>query len=186
MLNMFGKGKMMNRLVKTMFSIAVIGTLIFASQTYKAEELQEPQDTYLSDDIIAICERAQDMYNISAPLLEALIETESSGRQYAKTDTSVGLCQLNVKYQYALATEVIGGGVVDMYDPQTNIFTACAYINILRNELDADGEPMQVLKAYNEGPEHARLTYWNVIDYGEYANKVITRADEITRAQEAK
>ena len=145
-----------------------------------------PQDTYLPEDIIRICENAQEKYHIAAPLLEALIETESSGKQYAKTDTSVGLCQLNVKYQYALALSEMGTSSVDLYDMETNVFTACAYINQLVNELDAEGEPYKVLKAYNAGPENSKTTYANVIDYGTYANKVMDRAHEITQAQDAK
>lgn len=145
-----------------------------------------PQDTYLSDETVTICEIAQEKYHIAAPLLEALIETESSGRQYAKSSSSVGLCQLNVKYQRDLALETMGLSEVDLFDMETNIFTACAYLLQLIEELDADGEPYQVLRAYNMGPENSKVTYANVIDYGKYANTVMDRAHEITLAQDLK
>lgn len=169
----FGKGLVI---------VFIIGLLLCIPQVCSGAEY--PQDTYLSEDIIRICETAQEKYNIAAPLLEALIETESSGRQYAHTDSSVGLCQLNVKYQYSLAMAEFGD--VDLYDPETNVFTACLYLIQLIEELDAEGEPYQVLKAYNAGPENSRNVYANVIDYGAYANKVMDRAHEITTAQDLK
>lgn len=174
---------MRERIGRGLLAAFIVGGLLCIPRACKAAE---PEDTYLSAEIVTICENAQEKYNIAAPLLEALIETESSGKQYAKTDTSVGYCQLNVKYQYALALSEMGTSSVDLYDAETNIYTACAYINQLIEELDAEGEPLQVLRAYNRGPENAKNKYTNVFEYGDYANKVLNRADEITRAQEGK
>lgn len=174
--------KSIRRVGSTIFFCALI--LCAYPQNCKCSEY--PRDTYLSEDIIRICENAQEKYHIAAPLLEALIETESSGKQYAKSSSSVGLCQLNVKYQLPLAQWTMGTSDVDLYDKETNVFTACAYLLQLIEELDAEGEPYKVLKAYNAGPENSKVTYANVIDYGTYANTVMDRAHEITQAQDAK
>ena len=176
---------MKSRLVGFIISFgALLCAFTLFPRNCKSAEI--PQDTFLSEDIVRICETAQEKYHIAAPLLEALIETESSGKQYAKSSSSVGLCQLNVKYQRDLALETMGLSEVDLYDKETNIFTACAYLLELIEELDGDGEPYKVLRAYNMGPENSRVTYSNVIDYGKYANAVMDRAHEITQAQDMK
>lgn len=80
-------------------------------------------DTYICEEYQNLCEAAEKEYGISAELLEALIETESSGQSDVVGGTCIGLCQLNSCY--------FSG---DLYDPETNIRLASEYLISLTEE----------------------------------------------------
>jgi len=161
---------------KKIVCLVLAGLLAFNPMQIRAEQYE---DTYLSDELIQICETAEKVYGIDAQLLEALIETESSGnlRAVGKYGDCVGICQLNPKYMKSFAKNVIGNDPVDWYDPEIQIFTCCEYLNYLKDLLDAEGDVMLVLEGYNKGPE-------NINGYGKYSKSITERAFEITMAQE--
>lgn len=137
------------------------------------------EDTYLSEELVQICENAERVYSIDAELLEALIETESSGKQYAvnKAGDCIGYCQLNPKYMKSFTKRFMGNDSFDWYDPEIQVYTCCEYLNYLKDLDVTEGDIYLVLQAYNCGPE-------NITGQSKYADKITERAYEITMANE--
>lgn len=166
--------------MKRKISVLCLIAIAIATLSPIKAKADDYKDTYLSEEIVKTCEAAERVYGIDAQLLEALIETESSGRQYAvnKYGDCIGLCQLNPKYMKEFVKNVIGNDSFDWYDIEIQVFTCCEYLNYLKDLECTEGDIMLVLQAYNEGPEAVREGCSN------YALKITKRAFEITMAQE--
>lgn len=83
----------------------------------------EARETYISEDIQAICDKYGKEYDVDKYLLIAIIECESSGRANAVSANGqyIGLMQLN--------KDTFTG---DLTDPENNIQQGAKYIDTLR------------------------------------------------------
>lgn len=112
-------------------------------------------------------------YGISPELLQALIETESSGNADAVNGGCKGLCQIYEKYHYDRMKRL---GVYNICDEQSNILIAADYLAELFKE---HGDVCLVLDIYN-GNSNAEYNF----EYGiisEYANRILKRSAELER-----
>lgn len=117
-----------SRVIKSI-AACVAGVLIGAYSHINAEARQ----TYISDEIVEICDKYGQEYDVDKYLIIAIIECESSGRPSAVSANGqyIGLMQLN--------KDTFPG---DLYDADNNVNQGTKYIDTLRtrhnvNALDA-------------------------------------------------
>ena len=112
-------------------------------------------------------------YNIDFPLVMALIETESSFKVDAISETNdYGLMQIN-KVNHEWLTERLG--VTDFLDPYENIRSG---IFIIRKLFEKYGNVEKVLMAYNLGETGAARLWGKGIYETAYSNKIMEQAVE--------
>lgn len=128
-------------------------------------------ETWIGADEIAYCEQAGQEFGISPELLEAVIESESSGQQYAKNGECVGLMQVNKSLHADRAKEL---GVSNIYDKQGNIRIGASFLLDLFEKYEDEG---LVLMHYN-GVSKAD-TYAAQGKYTKYAKKIMNRAEQL-------
>ncbi len=122
---------------------------------------------------MAYCEEIGRQYGICPELLEAIMESESSGNPKAENGNCKGLMQINVKYHQNRMSRL---GVTDIYDARSNILLAADYLAELFMEY---GDMGTVLMMYN-GSRNA-LDRGVQADYTEYAEKIIRRSEQLER-----
>ena len=123
-------------------------------------------DTYIDPTYIRYCREIGEEHHIAPELLEALIETESSGRADVVSVTGdVGLCQINPRWSRYTEAE--------LKDPYTNIEEAATILEDLFEKYDLEG-----LMAYNYG-EYSKAFREHMKNgtMSEYAKKIIKRSD---------
>lgn len=131
-------------------------------------EEPDPNDTWISDEIQAVCEEAGSAYQICPELLEAIIERESSGQQYVSNGDCIGLMQVN----YRLHTERMQRlGFSDLWDIRANIYTGA---DLLRELCEKYGDIGIALMAYNGTSGAAERTTLTP-----YAQGILDRSDEL-------
>lgn len=155
--------------------IIVAIAFIIVSLTHSYEAAGQTHDTYIKPEYVGYCEEIGARYHLSPELLEALIETESSGDPRAENNGCVGLCQVSETYH---AKRAAGLGVTDLYDPYGNILVAADYIISLYEEYGDD--TALVLMKYNGSSDAVTRAYGG--DFTKYANAIINRAQELERA----
>lgn len=110
-------------------------------------------DTYIPESQIRLCEQYGKAYGICPELLEALIETESSGQMSARNGSCYGICQINgAVHGYAYDTE------------EKQIQKACELLIGYNCEVD-------LALSYYNGQKHPH--------YDGYVEKVLNRAHEL-------
>lgn len=110
-------------------------------------------DTYIPESQIRLCEQYGKAYGICPELLEALIETESSGQMSARNGSCYGICQINgAVHGYSYDTE------------KKQIQKACELL--LGYECEVD-----LALSYYNGQKHPH--------YEGYTEKVLNRAHEL-------
>lgn len=148
---------------KCILALAIVASLMMPI-TVKASGYQ---DTYISEELQQLCITYGHKYSLSPQLLEALIETESSGKMSAVNDSCYGICQIN--------------GDVWGYDydtPEKQIDKAC---QILLMHLEKVEDISYALDKYNG---HSKAyEYFMQGTSSEYSQKVLLRTYEIERAQ---
>ena len=138
--------------------------------------LASSEDTYISDEIQEVCEEIGDGWGICPELLEAIIEAESSGRQYAQNGSCKGLMQVNTANADVIEY-MSDQGYTDVYDIEANIDIGC-WVLMQKAEL-YDGDLYGALMAYNGTSNvSARLESG---DYTYYCTSVAERAEELER-----
>lgn len=165
---------MFKRVVATIATL----TLIWShSMTASARVLPEIKfipraETYLSQEVQDACDKYAEEYGISRFVLYALVESESSGRQYVTnaSGTCKGLAQVNDTIH---ADRMERLGVTDIYDIDGNIHVAVDYLMELADASDY-GDISYVLDRYN-GNSKADYYQENGI-LSPYAEKVLDRA----------
>lgn len=149
--------------MRNIIKLSAICLTVFSlsSLSVQAEEIYE--DTFIPKTQQNICIEYGDRYDISAELLEALIEIESSGRMSAQNGSCVGICQIN--------TAVWG----DDYD------TECKQVNkacqILLGYLRECPDISYALMRYN-GDSNAKQ-YYEDGEMSRYAKWVLERTYEL-------
>ncbi len=151
-------------------SVALITAFCFMAQ-YKLQA--ESADTFISPECVAYCEEIGSQYGICPELLEAIMESESSGNPNAQNGNCKGLMQINVRYHQSRMNRL---GVSDIFDARGNILLAADYLAELFREY---GDPGTVLMLYN-GSRDA-LERGERADYTEYAQTILKRSEQLER-----
>ncbi len=134
------------------------------------------EDTYISDEIRAACIEIGNECGYCPELLMAIIEAESSGRQYAENGSCKGLMQINTANEDVIEY-MEENGYTDIFDIYTNIRLGC-YVLDQKREVYGD-DLYAVLMGYN-----GVSNVWKKIESGEiseYAIKVSERSAELER-----
>lgn len=162
---------------KKILAIA-IATLILSNPLVAKASAFKP--CYLSDEIIGYCFDAQENQEISAALIAAVIQTESSGNPKAKNGNCIGLMQIASLHVQ---------NPDDLYDSEFNIRIGTSILAECMEK--ADGELDLALAMYN-GQKNSVSNFeawannWTGLnsagDYiysNAYATKVINLAEKI-------
>lgn len=152
--------------------LCVIMTLAICSVTQMGLSAQSA-DTFIPAEYQTYCEEIGNQYGICPELLEAIMESESSGNPNAENGNCKGLMQINLKYHGDRMQEL---GVANIYDSRGNILLAADYLVELFEEY---GDVGTVLMVYN-GSEDA-IARGQQGDYTDYASKIMKRSEELER-----
>lgn len=136
----------------------------------------DAEDTYISEEIQNACIEIGDKNGYCPALLMAIIESESSGIQYAENGPCKGLMQINMSNSDV--TEYMDEqGYTDIFDIYTNIEIGC-YVLDRKREIYGD-DLYAVLMAYN-----GSSNVWERMEnenYTEYADRIVKRSWELER-----
>ena len=141
--------------------------------TFTTEAKAKNEDTWLSPEIQGYCEEIGEEYSICPELLEALIETESSGNPQATCGNCRGLMQVNESSHKDRMKKL---GISNIYDKKGNIIVATDYLLELFEKYEDIGT---VLMVYNGTKNAVRRGEQG--DYTKYARKIMQRSRELER-----
>ena len=110
-------------------------------------------------------------YNIAPELLEALIETESSGQADAESGGCIGLCQVSEKWHKDRMKRL---GVRDLHDERWNILVACDYLRELFEKYEDVGLVLMIYNGRSDAKELAKNG-----KLSDYAEKILDRSAEL-------
>ena len=130
-------------------------------------------DTFISQEYVAYCEEIGRQYGICPELLEAIMESESSGNPRARNGNCKGLMQINEVYHKKRMQKL---GVTDIYHERSNILLAADYLVELFAE---HGDLGTALMVYN-GSKNA-LSRGEQADYTKYAETIMKRSEQLER-----
>ena len=130
-------------------------------------------DTFISPEYVAYCEEIGTQYGICPELLEAIMESESSGNSKARNGNCKGLMQINENYHKKRMKKL---GVTDIYNERSNIMLAADYLAELFQE---HGDLGTVLMIYN-GSKNA-IGRGAQADYTQYAQTIMKRSEQLER-----
>lgn len=147
--------------------------VMFFSFTVQIKLQAETADTFISPECVALCEEIGKNYSICPELLEAIMETESSGNPKARNGNCKGLMQINVGYHKKRMLKL---GVSDIYEERGNILLAADYLAELFREY---GDLGTVLMLYNGSSD--AIARGGRAEYTEYAKKIMKRAEQLER-----
>lgn len=136
----------------------------------------DAEDTWISKEIQEACVRIGYERGYCPELLMAIIEKESSGRQYVENGPCKGLMQINTSCQ-EVTDEMERRGYTDIFDIETNILMGC-YVLDLKQEIFGDNL-YAVLMGYN-GSSNVKDRVARQ-DYTDYAIYVVDRTWELER-----
>lgn len=131
------------------------------------------EDARMSDTAFAATVEYGGTYEICPELIQALIETESSGNPNAVNGNCKGLCQIYEKYHRGRMDRL---GAWDLHDERSNILVAVDYLSELFQEY---GDVCLVLDIYN-GNSSAEYNHKNGI-ISDYAESILRRSAELER-----
>lgn len=157
--------------IRTLAIIILAGliiVLLFATSKSRASD-----DTYIDIDLIEYCNEVGEEYGVCPELLEAIIETESSGRADAVNGSCKGLMQVNESSHKDRMKRL---GISNIYDKRGNIIVATDYLLELFEKYEDVGT---VLMVYN-GTSNA-VKRGEQGDYTQYAQKIMQRSRELER-----
>lgn len=130
--------------------------------------------TISEKDLEKICTTAGEEFGICPELLQALVETESSCKIYAKNGDCCGLAQISTKWHEERMEDL---GITNIFDPESNVRLAASYLA----ELFAENEDIYyVLMRYNMKKSTADTLY-DKEQYTEYAIKITERSADLER-----
>lgn len=156
--------------MKKLVAIILCSAMLFGvTETVTAKD----RDTYISVDARAACVKFGTEYGICPELLMAMIEAESSGRQYATNGNCTGLMQVDPRWHQDRMERL---GVTDLFDVNGNVRVAADYLIELAERY---GDLPVVLMKYN-GDSRAEWHYETGF-VSDYAEKIMTRSAELER-----
>lgn len=118
--------------------------------------LASDNDTWIGSDVVALTEEIGMRNHVCPEILQAIIEMESSGQQYARNGTCHGLMQVNLTYAGERMRRL---GVTDIYDKRQNIETGCDLL-------------LELYETYGDD------TYYILTRYAGYADADKRRAEQ--------
>lgn len=131
------------------------------------------RDTYLPENVQEICVKYGEEYCICPELLMAIVETESSGKQYAENSGCKGLMQIYEKYHGDRMEKL---NVTDIYDADGNVHVAADYLAELFEQYEDAGTVLMVYHGEKDAVTRARRGL-----VSEYAKKILERSAELER-----
>ena len=149
--------------------ITAVALAIGLSMTVQSQEL-----THLSKRAETACEDYGTAYGIQPELIEAIVEIESGGCPTSKNGGCIGLMQVSLRYHSDRMQRL---GVTDLYDERGNVKVGTDYLAELFREYE---DPCLVLDIYNGNSK--AFDYYEAGVVSEYANKVLTKSEELERA----
>lgn len=155
----------MNRL-KIAVSVLVLAMSLAVTST------AEGNDTYIPPEYVQYCEEIGARYPLSPEVLEAMIETESSGNPRAYNSGCCGLLQVDANLHKDRMARL---GVTDIYDPYGNILVGA---DLLVELFETYGDDFGLcLLRYNGSRDAEDKALRN--EFTDYANKIMERAYEL-------
>lgn len=140
-----------------------------------AAAAEKNNDTYIRQEYVAYCEEIGEQYSICPELLEAMVETESSGNPKAYNAGCCGLMQVDATIH---ADRIKRLGVSDIYDPYGNILVGA---DILAEKFEEYGDDLGLCLLHYNGCRNAEdMALKN--EFSEYADKVMARSYELEEA----
>jgi soluble lytic murein transglycosylase-like protein len=137
--------------------------------TTSMDATAKSKETWVSDEIYAACVEIGEIYDICPELLVAIIERESSCRQYAENGSCKGLMQVSTRWHKDRMERL---GVSDIYDIYGNILVGTDYLAEL---FEKYGDLYLVLMCYNMGESRA-LELWKDGFFSKYAVSISERS----------
>lgn len=131
------------------------------------------RETYLPEEVQEICVKYGEKYCICPELLMAIVETESSGKQYAENDGCKGLAQIYEKFHKDRMKNL---GVTDIYDMDGNVHVAADYLAELFERYEDAGMTLMVYHGERDAISKAERG-----EISSYANKILERSAELER-----
>lgn len=159
-----------NRIKKWMMCGAIIIGLCLTGRTALNAESAE---TYISSECMQYCQEIGMAYGICPELLEAIMESESSGNPQAQNGNCKGLMQINETYHKERMQRL---GISDIYDARGNILLAADYLTELFKKYEDIGTVLMVYNGSSDALERGERA-----DYTAYAQKIIKRSQELER-----
>lgn len=129
----------------------------------QADALEMAVETWIGDDLIEMCEELGMEHNVSPELLEAVIESESSGIPTIQNGNCIGLMQVSSKWHASRMKKL---GVTNLKDPYGNILTGVDYLLELFEEYEDPHEVLRIYGGWKEGDPKGEA----------YIEKILTRA----------
>ncbi|MCI9378894.1 MAG: lytic transglycosylase domain-containing protein [Eubacterium sp.] len=157
------------RVQRALFLLLVTSACFSAQVKLSAENA----DTFIAAEYASYCEEIGGEYGICPELLEAIMESESSGNPQAQNGNCKGLMQINMLYHKDRMQKL---GIEDIYDAKGNIMLAADYLAELFRK---HGDIGTVLMVYN-GSRDA-IMRGKQADYTEYAEKIMKRSEQLER-----
>lgn len=154
------------------WKLCVLITMAVCSITQMGLNAQNA-DTFISEEYQTYCEEIGNQYGICPELLEAIMESESSGNATAENGSCKGLMQINMKYHKERMKKL---GVTDIYDGRENILLAADYLVELFEEYGDIGTVLMVYNGSSDAIERGAQG-----DYTEYATKIMKRSEQLER-----
>lgn len=132
------------------------------------------EDTYINPQYIGYCEQIGAQYAICPEVLEAMIETESSGNPLARNGRCCGLMQVDAQIHAGRMQRL---GVSDIFEPRGNILVAADFF---AESFETYGDDFaKILMIYN-GTKGAKDKAARG-DFTDYARKIMKRAERLEK-----
>ena len=156
--------------VKSALFLTLVLLVCFSAQL----KLQaESADTFISPQYAAYCEEIGETYGICPELLEAIMESESSGNPGAQNGNCKGLMQINLLYHKERMQK---HGVSDIYNAKGNILLAADYLSELFREYKDIGTVLMIYNGSKDAIQRGERA-----DYTDYALKIMKRSEQLER-----
>lgn len=152
--------------MKRLLLIFLLSIILSLSICGNAWAFVEVQDTWIGDDLVDMCEELGMEHNVCSELLEAVIETESSGVPTVRNGDCIGLMQVSRKWHADRMKKV---GATDLTKPHDNILTAVDYLLELFEQYEDPYEVLRIYGGWKEGDSKGEA----------YIEKVLNRAREL-------
>lgn len=150
--------------MKRFLILVLVALFLLPGISVRAEECTVPSE------IKSLSEKIGQEYNICPELLQSMAWQESRFRPDVENAGCKGLMQINEKWHKERMTHL---GVVDIYNPESNMRVAADYLSDLFEEYEDVGT---VLMVY-----HGESGAVDKIELSSYADEILTRSAELER-----
>ena len=150
----------------------LIASFLLTASIAVTGSADENKDTYIPPEYVQYCEEIGGKYSLSPEVLEAMIETESSGNPKAYNAGCCGLLQVDAGIHRDRMKRL---GVTDIYDPYGNILVAADFlVESFEKYGDDFGKILMIYNGTSGAKDRAARN-----DFTDYANRIMERAYEL-------